>query len=161
MTARNWAERRRRPSRPKAARARAQAIVEFALVAPLFFLLIFSIIEFGWYVYQVQSINEAAREGARYAVVHGSTSLCPSGPMPGAVTNWCDPTGAKVEAAVSNYAVGIAPRNLTFSTLSWAPNNGRGSIFSVVVQTTYHPLIPLVPLPTITIEGASTLVVQH
>ena len=140
---------------------RGQALVEFALVAPIFLLLTFSIVDFGWYVYTVQTLNEAAREGARYAIVHGSTSLCPSGPMPGGAPNWCDPSGLKIEAVVEGSAVGIPASSISFSTLRWTPDNGRGSVFSLVVQATHQPLIPLVPLPPITIEGASSLVVQH
>jgi hypothetical protein len=45
----------------------------------IFFLVLFSIIEFGRYVYTVQILNEAAAR-ARYAIVHGSESLRPSGP---------------------------------------------------------------------------------
>lgn len=135
--------------------------MEFALVAPIFLLIFFAIIEFGWYVYSVQTLNEAAREGARYAIVHGSTSLCPSGPMPGGAQNWCDPTGARIEGVVDGAAVGISASSITFPTMTWYPNNGRGSVFSLVVQTVHRPLIPLVPLPAITIEGASTLVIQH
>lgn len=151
----------RQPDSRARQRTRAQAIVEFALVAPVFFFMLFAIIEFGWYVYQVQVLNEAAREGSRYAIVHGSTSLCPSGPMPGGVMNWCDPSGAKIQSSVHNYAVGLATASLTFPTMAWNPDNARGSVFSLVVQTTLQPLIPWVPLPAITVQGASTLVVQH
>ena len=56
-------------------RSHGQAIAEFALVAPIFFLILFSIIDFGRYVYYVQILNNAAREGARYAIVHGANSL--------------------------------------------------------------------------------------
>lgn len=142
-------------------RTHAQAMVEFALVAPVFFFMLFAIIEFGWYVYQVQVLNEAAREGSRYAIVHGSTSLCPSGPMPGGATNWCDPSGGKIQSSVRNYAVGLATADLTFPTMAWTPDNARGSVFSLVVQSTLQPLIPWVPLPAVTVQGASTLVVQH
>ena len=142
-------------------RRRGQAMVEFALVAPIFLLLLFAIVEFGWYVYSVQMLNEAAREGARYAIVHGSTSLCPSGPMPGGAQDWCDPSGSKIEAVVMGRAVGIPSASISFPTMTWSPNNGRGSVFSLVVQATHQPLIPLVPLPPITIQGASSLVVQH
>jgi Flp pilus assembly protein TadG len=72
----------RRPDARMTRRRRSvgQAMVEFALVAPLFFFLLFAIIDFGRYVYYVQILNNAAREGARYAIVHGSSSLAPSGP---------------------------------------------------------------------------------
>src|SRR5688572_1770500 len=45
------------------------ALVEFALIAPLFFLLIFGIIEFGWGFYQKIDVRHGAREGARLAAV--------------------------------------------------------------------------------------------
>jgi Flp pilus assembly protein TadG len=48
---------------------RGQALAEFALVLPLLLLLIAGIIEFGraWNI--KQAVTDAAREGARYAVV--------------------------------------------------------------------------------------------
>jgi Flp pilus assembly protein TadG len=57
------AARRRREGR------RGQALVEFALVAPLLLLLTLALLDFAraWNVYQV--ITDAAREGARTAVV--------------------------------------------------------------------------------------------
>ena len=53
-------------------RDEGQAIVEFALVAPIFLLLVFGVVEFGraWNVYQ--TLTDAAREGARTAVVANS-----------------------------------------------------------------------------------------
>lgn len=51
-----------------------QAIVEFALVAPIFLLLVFGVVEFGkaWMTYQ--AMTDAAREGARVAVVANTTT---------------------------------------------------------------------------------------
>lgn len=46
-----------------------QAVVEFALVLPLFLLLIFAIIEFGWMFYNYISVENAARNAARIACV--------------------------------------------------------------------------------------------
>ena len=47
---------------------RGAAVVEFAIVAPLFFLLIFGMIEYGRMVMVQQVITNASREGARRAV---------------------------------------------------------------------------------------------
>ena len=53
---------------------RGQAMVEFALVLPLFLLLVCGIIEFG-VLYNAQlTLEQDAREGARYAAVHASDS---------------------------------------------------------------------------------------
>ena len=53
---------------------RGASMVEFAVVVPLFFLLIFGIIEAGWFFAQQVEVRNAAREGARIAVVDYGTS---------------------------------------------------------------------------------------
>jgi Flp pilus assembly protein TadG len=49
------------------------AAVEFAVVAPVFFLLIFGMIEYGRMVMVQQVITNASREGARLAVLDGAS----------------------------------------------------------------------------------------
>jgi Flp pilus assembly protein TadG len=53
---------------------RGAAAVEFAIVAPVFFLLVFGMIEFGRMVMVQQILTNASREGARKAVLDGSTT---------------------------------------------------------------------------------------
>jgi Flp pilus assembly protein TadG len=48
-------------------------LVEMALVAPIFFLLVFGIIEFGWGFVQYLDVRHGARETARLAAVNYST----------------------------------------------------------------------------------------
>lgn len=55
-----------------------QALVEFALVAPIFLLALFSVLVFGLYVFYNQQLESAAREAARYAAIHSSTAQCPT-----------------------------------------------------------------------------------
>ena len=52
---------------------RGIAAVEFALVLPVFFLMVFGMIEYGRMVMVQQSLTNSSREGARLAVVDGST----------------------------------------------------------------------------------------
>jgi Tfp pilus assembly protein PilX len=54
-------------------RRRAAAAVEFALVASLLFMLLIGLIDYGWIFVKVQQITQAARAGARAAVVADST----------------------------------------------------------------------------------------
>ena len=78
---------------------RGQALVEFALVAPLFLMVIFGIIILGIGVFYQQQLTNAAREAARYAVIHSASSDCPTvawldpNPVaaPGGVIYRCDP----------------------------------------------------------------------
>lgn len=54
---------------------RAAAAVEFAVVAPLFFLLVFGMVEYGRMVMVQQIITNGSREGARIAVLDGATTV--------------------------------------------------------------------------------------
>jgi Flp pilus assembly protein TadG len=140
-------------------RSGGQAMVEFALVAPLFFLLLFGIIEAGRFIFYYETLNNATREGARYAIVNGASTLgCPTGPAaPGSTP--CDTAGNDVKARVRAAALGIG--NAVTVTPSWAPDNGRGSTVNVKATTTYKTLVPLLPLPAITISAESSLVINN
>jgi TadE-like protein len=52
---------------------RGTTVAEFAMVALLFFTLIFGIIEFGRMLYTHNALADATRRGARYAVLHPKT----------------------------------------------------------------------------------------
>lgn len=144
-------------------RRRGQAMVEFALVAPIFFLLIFGVIEGGRFILYYQALNNATRDGARYAIVHGSNSFCPSGPMPPgspAPLGCYDPSGARVIKAVKDSAFGLLGNGVAVIP-TWPSDNGRDSEVSVQATFTYSALVPLVPLPAITITAESTLVINN
>lgn len=50
------------------------AVVEAALVLPVFFLAIAGIVEFGWGMMASQLVTNAAREGARRAIIDGNSN---------------------------------------------------------------------------------------
>ena len=54
-------------------RARAAAIVEFAVVLPLLLTILFGIIEYGWVFMVRQTLQTSAREGCRVAILQTST----------------------------------------------------------------------------------------
>lgn len=146
----------------RASRSRGQALVEFALVAPLFFLLLLAVIEGGRFILYYESLSNATREGARYAIVHGSNSFCPSGPMPPGVNPPAcyDPSGAKVVQQVKDTAFGLLGSDVTV-TPTWGPlGNGRDADVNVAATYTYRALTP-VPLPPISITAESTLVINN
>jgi Flp pilus assembly protein TadG len=166
--------------RQRSSRSRGQALVEFALVAPAFFLLLFGIIEGGRFIFYYESLNNATREGARYAIVHGSHSSCPSGPMPpGQTAPLCyDSSGASVAQRVRSTALGVLGSSVTVTSVwdpHWAPGvdetcslattgglgNARDSDVCVTARYTYQTLIPLVPLPPISITSESKLVINN
>jgi Flp pilus assembly protein TadG len=140
-------------------RRRGQALVEFAMVAPIFFLLLFGIIESGRFIFYYETLNNATREGARYAIVNGANTIgCSTGPAAPGTTS-CDPAGDDVRERVRDAAFGI------LSGISvdpqWFADNGRGSTVTVTASYTYASLVPLVPLPPITVTAESSLVVNN
>ncbi len=73
---------RQRTVRPLATRRqRGASAVEFALVGSLFFLLLFSIVDFGAMMWANLTMQHAVREGARYAVT-GQNGLDPNASAP-------------------------------------------------------------------------------
>lgn len=78
---------------------RGQTLVELALVLPLFLMVLFGIIILGVGVFYEQQLTNAAREAARFAVIHSASSDCPTvswlNPDPVAAPNGviyrCDP----------------------------------------------------------------------
>lgn len=81
---------------------RGQALVEFALAAPLFFLVLVGIIVLGIIVYYNQQLTNAAREAARFAAVHSATAQAP-------VVGSLDPVG-----------IGLAFTDSNGRTAAWA-----------------------------------------
>lgn len=56
---------------------RGTTMAEFALIASVFFMIIFGIIEFGRLLYTHNALTDATRRGARYAALHRETKkLC-------------------------------------------------------------------------------------
>jgi Flp pilus assembly protein TadG len=68
--------------------ARGQSLVEFALIAPIFLALLLSVFDLGRVVWANDSLTNAAREAARFAIVHGGSksTACPVGPAPAGLT---------------------------------------------------------------------------
>ncbi len=162
-------------------RSRGQGLVEFALVAPMLFVLILGTIEAGRFMLYYEVMNHATREGARYAIVHGSDSTCPSGPPPPGYVNNCDPNGDNVKDAVAEAALDLAGvgdlivHDPVWTNRSTPANpspgdtsngtNARGEYVTVFLDFAYKPLISMVldvgVLPDITISAESTLVINY
>ncbi len=66
------------------------AAVEFALILPLFILLIFGIIEFGLLLYNEQILTNACREGARAGIVVRSPDRLSNGDIQTVVLNYAE-----------------------------------------------------------------------
>jgi Flp pilus assembly protein TadG len=113
------------------------ALIEFSLVALMFIVLLFGVVEMGRMVLVYTSIANAARAGARYAIVHGAdrTGSGVDGPSgPGSTT--------QVQTVVQNFAsVGLLDTSRLTIAVSYPSGNGVGSTVSVTVSYPYDPLV--------------------
>lgn len=101
--------------------------MEFAVVSPVFFLLVFGMIEYGRMVMVQQLLTNAAREGARVGVLDGATSTDVST----AVTSYL--TAAKINSPTvtvtpnppssATYGSPVTVTvSVTFNQVSWLPS---------------------------------------
>lgn len=109
---------------PRQTHRRGAATVEFALTAPLLFLIVFGMIEVGQGVLIKQVLSNAARDGARTAMLGNATAQ----DVRDAVTSYLTASGIKSATATVSpdpltLAQGGDPVTVTvsvpFSSLSW------------------------------------------
>jgi Flp pilus assembly protein TadG len=118
--------------------------VEFALVAVLTLILLLSIVEISRMALVYTTVANAARAGARYAIVHGATRTGsgvdgPSGPA----TN-----PPEVVTVVQNFASAglLSTGNLVITVSYPGASNAPGQLVSVTVVYPYDPLTTYFPL---------------
>ncbi len=96
-------------------------------------------------VYTYNVLGDAARQGVRYAIVHGNDSSACSGPQSGC----SDKSGANVTAVVNQYAV-MSFHSMTGMTVAVTyPDGDSKPPDRVLVQVTY-PYVPYLYLPGLT-----------
>ena len=126
---------------------RGAVIVEFALVVPFLFLIVFAVIDFSRAYAQLNAINSALREGARYAATYKDFAV-------GTPTD-------SVKARVQQYATVFGYNSLDMTKVAFNVINSTVSPFGpeyVQVTVTAHPL----PLPILTgFLGVSPLTVTR
>lgn len=92
-----------RPMRPHPRKRRGASLVEFAFVCPVFFAMIFGVIEVGRGLMVQQLLTEAARRGARAGVIEGTSSA----QIKSAVTDYLASVG--VNGSTAGVSVNDAP----------------------------------------------------
>ena len=171
-------------------RSRGQGLVEFALVLPVFMAILIGMVDLGRAVWANNNVGNAAREAARFAVVHGgsckdfsgscsTSTYCPVGP-PGPKTavptssTFC-PYPSPSKTAVRNIATGFLVAGGTGVTVTVCygtscsgdtdtsgANNLRGSAVTVVVSTQVPMVLAsLLGFSTMTVSATSTMLVNH
>ena len=139
----------------------AQALVEFALVLPIFLLVVTGIFDVARAVWQENTLAYASREGTRYAIVHGAGGS----PVVGPCSSCLNPVSnnlSNVVSAVTTNAIGVYNIDVTVDY----PDGSNQRTQRVTVDVT----APFIPLPSqyllgskfqITLRGGSQLVIQR
>lgn len=134
----------------------AQALVEFALVLPVFLLIATGLIDTSRAVWQSNTLSYAAREGTRYAIVHGSASSDPAWPG----------HDEDVVAVVRDAAIGVPNVDVT---VGWPDTIGGTACYDRGCRVSVEATAPFAPLASqyltggafqITLRGGSMLVIQ-
>ncbi|MEM6798247.1 MAG: TadE family protein [Planctomycetota bacterium] len=117
-------------------RRRGASVVEFALVAPVFFLVVLGMIEFGRMAMVQQVLTNSAREGARIGVLDGSTT-------------------ARVKTKVDDY---LSSASISGATVQVSPNPPSSAGFGESVTVTVSvPFDRVSWLPSPFFIGGQTL----
>ncbi len=129
---------------------RGTAFVEFGLLAPIFFLVIVGIVDFGRMMWLSNSVEHAATEGARYAALHGVGK----------------PTVA-TEQEIKDFArarITLIPTSEMTVNVSWTPTNNNNPGSTVTVQVIYddfeYLLVGFLGFDPVDLAGSSTMVIN-
>lgn len=124
---------------------RGNTLVESALVIVAYFYMLLGTVEFGRMVYTFHYLSHAARDGARYASLHGTSSSSPADAT--AVKNY-----------LSTWGVGITQSDLTV-TLSYTPNGNPGGNALVTLSYVFRPAVGYLFPSTLTLAARSKMTV--
>jgi hypothetical protein len=166
---------------PHRGQSRGQSLVEFALILPIFLMLLVGLFDLGHVVWANNAISTATREATRFAIVHGGNSTtCPVGPhsatqaYPWPASSACpfpsDSVQAiKEEAAKWLSGVGGAANVwvcygdvTTCSSDQNTSDNARGNRVTVTIQVSVALAAPsLLGLGDFTLSATNTMLVNH
>jgi Flp pilus assembly protein TadG len=150
-------------NKPRTIRRCGAAAVETALVMLPFFVFVFGTLEYGRMLMAWNVLNNAAREGCRYALVNNTsatittdTTTQVTGRMAGLNTT-----------AFSSFSVSVSGSHTANGTTTSYTGSGvnnlvAGDLITVTVSGTYQfmNIIPGITLPKLTITSAPTMVCE-
>jgi Flp pilus assembly protein TadG len=166
--------------------SRGQTMVEFALILPILMFLLTGFFDLGRVVLAHDALGHAAREAARYAIVHGGSGAnpCPVGPadaaavVPVASTACPYPSPSKEsirieareQAAAAGslvtvevcYGAGCSGDTDTVDPTTGPATNKRGTPVTVTVRSTVHmAAASLLGVSTFDVASTATMLVNH
>jgi Flp pilus assembly protein TadG len=144
---------------------RGQSIVETTLCMIILLTMLFGIIQAGLAVYSYHFIAEAAREGARYAIVRGSActsfvTACPATATD--IQNYVKGLGFPgIDTRASAMTVTATCGALGSLAACSSSNDSPGNLVHVAITYKFPLAVPFVPAQTITMNTASQMVISQ
>ncbi len=125
---------------------RGALAIEFGFALPVLILLTIGLFDMSLLLWSSSTIENAAAEGARYAVVNGAASPSPA-------------SAADIENYIRTQAVGVPATALNVD-VTWQPNNQSGSRVTVALAYSHNFLVGgLIGLEPVTINKTSRMIV--
>jgi hypothetical protein len=131
------------------------------LILLIFFTLVLGMLDLAWGVFRYHMIGEAARQGARQAIVHGSMAdrLLPWGPADYAGTA---EDGSPLAKAVESSLHGLELSEVTIQAQWIDGGNDPEQRVRVTVSAPYRPIMTFIfGNPAIPLQAASTMAIAH
>ncbi|HYU79379.1 MAG TPA: TadE/TadG family type IV pilus assembly protein [Vicinamibacterales bacterium] len=125
---------------------RATAILEFTLVAIVFFMITMGIMEYARMILAYDVVANATRDGVRYAAVRGAQSAHIA-------------SASDIKTYVASHSMGhLSVSNVT---VTWTPNNSTGSTVQVQSQYNFQSIVPLLPQDVVTLSSTAKMVITY
>jgi Flp pilus assembly protein TadG len=118
-------------------RRRGAYVVELAFVVMILIVVLFGVFEYGRFIFIRQIVTNAAREGARYAVVNTLDTTIETDTKAAVKKRM-----SGVEATVKSYNCQVYQADSTGQNIGPAANAGFGSYVAVQIDCDYEPVLP-------------------
>jgi len=116
-------------------------MIEVALVLPVYFLMVFGIIQLCFVLFGYCNATYACRQATRFAALHGAGSTYQA-------------TSTDLQNIAKQYLWG-APTGQVTVTSTWSPDNNPGSTITVTISMVYPTVIPFSTLSHVTVGTAA------
>lgn len=140
-------------------------MIEFAIAASAFLLIMFGILEFSRVLYIYHTVSNAARIGSRWAIVRGANSC--GGPI-----DHCNASAEDIQSYVQS-VVPMVDSNAMTVTAQWSDTgdpstgcsgtgtNAAGHLVCVTVSYPFSFAIPFVSNTPLTLSSTSSMVISQ
>lgn len=144
-------------------------LVEFALACTMFLAILIGIIETSLAAYTYNFVSEAARDGARYAIVRGAN--CKYMPDCGATNatiqthvqgmNYPGINTSNLTTSTTWYSAATAPPNMVWTSCDTTQCDAIGNAVKVTVYYTFPLQVPGMSALTINMSNSSMMVISQ